>query len=120
MIEEPCKPNSLVTSCVVLVSAVIVSAILVFPKECECAGNVIVSPAAVLLSKKTVFPSACPPRRSKTVYSSSTKEPNVAPVTELGFVLPYAVFPTTAVFACTFEEYSTGPNVSLFDELDGT
>ena len=82
-IDDPCNPNWAVTSCTgPAVVTVIVFACLVFPVECECAGNVIVSPAAVLLSKKTVFPSACPPRRSKTVYSSSTKEPNVAPVTD--------------------------------------
>ena len=50
-IEEPCNPNSEVVSCLTVPLGVNPPfAILVFPKECECAGNVIVSPAAVLLS----------------------------------------------------------------------
>ena len=53
------------------------------------------------------------------MYSSSTKEPKVSFDTDWGCVFPKWLFPTTAVFACTFAEYSNGPNVSLFYSLDG-
>ena len=52
--EVPCNPNSPVVACVGLPEPVVTFAALDFQKNVN--GNVIVAPAAVLLSKKTVLP----------------------------------------------------------------